>query len=252
MRIEIFENGAAAGQAAAALAADTILEAVDARGRARIVAATGTSQMAFLEALTAKTDIPWSRVELFHLDEYIGLPITHPASFGRYLLERLIRPTGIETYHLLDGEVDADLVCEDVGRAVTAAPIDVAFVGIGENGHLAFNDPPADFHTERPYFIVDLDDACRRQQIREGWFAALEDVPRRAMTMSVRQILRARRILCIVCDERKAAAVGACLSDGITPLAPASILRTHPDTTLFADRSSTALLDPALIARGEL
>ncbi|MPZ21581.1 MAG: glucosamine-6-phosphate deaminase [Luteitalea sp.] len=252
MRIEIFENGSDLGQAAAALAAETIVEAVAARGCARVVAATGTSQLAFLEALTAKTDLPWSRVELFHLDEYIGLPVTHPASFGRYLLERLIRPTGIEAYHLLDGEANADLVCDDVGRAVSAAPIDVAFVGIGENGHLAFNDPPADFHTERPYFIVDLDDACRRQQVREGWFAALEEVPRRAMSMSIRQILKARRILCIVCDERKAAAVRACLSDGISPMAPASILRTHPDTTLFADRSATSLLDPALIARGEL
>ncbi|MPZ18915.1 MAG: glucosamine-6-phosphate deaminase [Luteitalea sp.] len=252
MRIEVFDNGSVLGQAAAAVAADIIAGAVAARGDARIVAATGRSQLAFLEAITARSDLPWSRVAMFHLDEYIGLPMTHPASFGKYLLERLIRPTGIETYHLLDGMGDPARVCEEAGGAIAAAPIDVAFVGIGENGHLAFNDPPADFHTEQPYLIVDLDEACRRQQIGEGWFPALDEVPRRAISMSIQQILKARRIVCIVSDQRKAAAVKACLGDGISPMAPASILRTHAGTTLFADRASTSLLDPAVIARGEL
>ncbi|MPZ20490.1 MAG: glucosamine-6-phosphate deaminase [Luteitalea sp.] len=252
MRIEVFEDPIALGKAAAAVAAETIEEAVEARGRARIIAATGVSQLAFVDALTRRPGLPWSCVELFHLDEYIGLPITHPASFRKYLLERLISKTGLTTYHLLEGEADPELVCQEVGRALTTAPIDVAFVGIGENGHLAFNDPPADFETEQPYLIVTLDEACRRQQVGEGWFAALDDVPQRAISMSIRQILKSRRILCIAPDLRKAEAVRACFSGRVSPMAPASILRTHPDTTLFLDFLSASLLDPATIARGEL
>ncbi|MPY88009.1 MAG: glucosamine-6-phosphate deaminase [Luteitalea sp.] len=252
MRIKVFEDPVALGRAAASEAAEAIAEAVDARGHARIIAATGASQFAFLDALTATRAVPWSRVEMFHLDEYVGLPVTHPASFRKYLLERLIRPTGLEIYHLLDGEGDPEFVCQEVGRALTAAPIDVAFVGIGENGHLAFNDPPADFDTEQPYLVVNLDEACRRQQVGEGWFAGLEEVPQQAISMSIRQILKSRRILCIVPDTRKAEAVKACFAGRINPMAPASILRTHPDATLFADFHSASLLDPATIARGEL
>jgi glucosamine-6-phosphate deaminase len=251
MQINVFEDVTALGEAAAAAAEKAIKEAIDARGRARVIAATGAAQLVFLDALTAKGAIPWRHVELFHLDEYIGLPISHPASFRKYLLDRVIHRTGIETYHLLDGDTDPERVCQEVGRALTAAPIDVAFVGIGENGHLAFNDPPADFDTEQPYLTVNLDERCRQQQVGEGWFADVGEVPRQAISMSIRQILKSRRILCIVCDLRKAAAVQACLSDGISPMAPASILRTHADTMLFADRSSTSLLDPALIARSQ-
>jgi glucosamine-6-phosphate deaminase len=247
MRINVFDNVAALGEAAAAAAETAIREAIDARGRARIIAATGVSQLAFLNALTVKRSVPWQLVELFHLDEYVGLPMSHPASFRKYLLDRVIHTTGIETYHLLDGEADPERVCQEVGRALTAELIDIAFVGIGENGHLAFNDPPADFDTEQPYLIVNLDERCRQQQVGEGWFANVDEVPRQAISMSIRQILKSRRILCIVSDARKAAAVQACFGDGISPMAPASILRTHADTTLFADRSSTALLDPALI-----
>jgi glucosamine-6-phosphate deaminase len=252
MRIEVFEDPITLGKAAAAVAAETIEEAVEARGHARIIAATGASQLAFLDALSSRTELPWSRVEMFHLDEYIGLPITHPASFRKYLLERLIRKAGLTTYHLLDGEADPELVCQEVGRALAAAPIDVAFVGIGENGHLAFNDPPADFDTEQPYLIVTLDEACRRQQVGEGWFTGLDEVPQQAISMSIRQILKSRRILCIVPDLRKAEAVKACFTGRVNPMAPASILRTHPDTTLFLDFLSASLLDPATIARGEL
>jgi glucosamine-6-phosphate deaminase len=252
MRIELFDDPIALGKAAAAVAAETIEEAVEARGRARIIAATGASQVAFLDALTGKPGLPWSRVEMFHLDEYIGLPITHPASFRKYLLERFIRKVGLTSYHLLDGEADPELVCQEVGRALAAAPIDAAFVGIGENGHLAFNDPPADFDTEQPYLIVTLDEACRHQQVGEGWFTGLDEVPQQAISMSIRQILKSRRILCIVPDLRKAEAVKACFTGRVNPMAPASILRTHPDTTLFLDFLSASLLDPATIARGEL
>jgi len=211
----------------------------------RLVAATGQSQLDFLDTLSHAGGIEWPRVELFHLDEYVGLSIDHPASFRKYLLERLIRKVGIERYHLLDGESDPQEVAERTGRELASAPVDLAFVGIGENGHLAFNDPPADFETERPYLIVTLDEACRTQQVGEGWFAGLDDVPRQAISMSVRQILKSREIICLVPDRRKAKAVRACLEDPISPMAPASILRTHARTTLYLDADSAELLEPA-------
>jgi glucosamine-6-phosphate deaminase len=238
--------------AAAADAAARLRAALAARQRARIVAATGASQFAFLERLTRAPGIDWRRVEMFHLDEYIGLPIDHPASFRKYLLERLIGPAGILDHHLLDGEADPSVVVRSIGEALRKKPIDVAFVGIGENGHLAFNDPPADFATEAPYIIVRLDEACRRQQVGEGWFAGLEDVPETAISMSVRQILSADAIICVVPDRRKAEAVRACLEGPITPAAPASILRTHRDVTVYLDRESSALVSPELVTRGSI
>jgi len=187
---------------------------------------------------------------MFHLDEYVGLPLSHPASFRRYLRERLIDKTGMSQFHLLDAETDAAGVADRVGREVARAPIDVAFVGIGENGHLAFNDPPADFETERPYLIVTLDEACRRQQVGEGWFASIDDVPSQAVSMSVRQILKSREIVCVVPDARKAEAVRACFEGPISPMAPASILRTHANAVVYLDRESASLL--ARQTRGDI
>jgi glucosamine-6-phosphate deaminase len=206
------------------------------------VAATGASQIAFLERLVREPGVDWRKVELFHLDEYIGLPIDHPASFRKYLLERLIEPAGITRYHLLDGEHDAAAVCRDVGRLLREAPVDVALAGIGENGHLAFNDPPADFDAEDPYLVVRLDERCRQQQVGEGWFARLDDVPVTAISMSVRQILAARSIVCVVPDRRKAEAVRGTIEGPIDPMVPASILRRHPDVTIYLDRDSSSLL----------
>ena len=242
MRITVFPDRLTLASAAAYEAASRMRAAIAARGLARIVAATGTSQMAFLDQLTRQTDLDWSSVELFHLDEYIGLLEDHPASFRRYLRERLIRPAGIVRCRLIDGHGDPDETCEELGRALAARPIDVAFVGIGENSHLAFNDPPADFETERPYLVVRLDEACRRQQVGEGWFKTMDEVPERAITMSIRQILKARAIVAVVPEGRKAAAVRACRDGEVSPMAPASILRTHEDTTLFLDEESAALL----------
>jgi glucosamine-6-phosphate deaminase len=242
MRIEAHADRLAMSRAAAAHAGRTLRCVIAGRGRARIIAATGASQFDFLDALTSEPGIDWTRVEMFHLDEYVGLPIDHPASFRRYLLERLIRKAGIVTYHLLDGEHDAARVAGDVGHLLAAAPIDVAFVGIGENGHLAFNDPPADFDTEEPYLIVTLDDRCRQQQVGEGWFASVAEVPAQAISMSVRQILKSREIICVVPDARKADAVKRCVEGEVSPMAPASVLRTHPNTTLYLDRESAALL----------
>ena len=244
MEIRTYSDRLTMSRAAARHACAVIEAAIEARGIARIVAATGASQLDFLGAVTA-SPVDWSRVELFQLDEYVGLPIDHPASFRQYLLQRLIRKAGIQQYHLLDGEQDPMEVAEDVGRELGAVPVDVAFVGIGENGHLAFNDPPADFTTDRPYLIVTLDDACRQQQVNEGWFGSVADVPSQAISMSVRQILKSREIVCVVPDARKAHAVKACVESAISPMAPASILRTHANTTLYLDRDSAALLDPA-------
>jgi len=240
----IFPNRQRLAEAAASEAARILKEAIAAAGKARLIAATGASQLEFLAALTADKSVDWPRVELFHLDEYIGLPNAHPASFAKYIKERIIIPTGITRYYLLDGARDPGEVTAEAGRRIQAAPVDLALVGIGENGHLAFNDPPADFDTSEPYIIVSLDEACRRQQVGEGWFATIADVPRRAISMSIRQILGANQILCIVPDRRKAQAVRDTLHGPITPLVPASILRTHARAALFLDKESASLLQP--------
>jgi glucosamine-6-phosphate deaminase len=242
LEIKIFGDKHLLSRAAAEHAAKSLRAVIREQKQARIVAATGASQFEFLEALTSALDIDWGRVELFHLDEYVGLPITHPASFRKYLLERLIHKTGITQYHFLDGESDPQTVAKKVGSELVSKPVDIAFAGIGENGHLAFNDPPADFRTDEPYLVVNLDEACRQQQVNEGWFATLADVPARAISMSIRQILRAKEIIVTVPEARKARAVKACLEGEISPLAPASILRTHPKATAYLDKDSASLL----------
>jgi glucosamine-6-phosphate deaminase len=245
MIVRVFRDKPSLAQAAAEQAAAAIRRALELRGEARVIAATAASQLEFLAALCRRTDIAWPGVEVFHLDEYVGLPITHPGSFRKMLLEQLVQKTGVTRYHLLDGDADAREVVARVGAALASAPVDVAFLGIGENGHLAFNDPPADFETEAPYLIVELDEACRRQQVGEAWFADLSQVPRQAISMSIRQILKARELLAVVPDARKAAAVKACFEGEITPMAPASVLRTHPNATVYLDDHSAALLSPA-------
>jgi glucosamine-6-phosphate deaminase len=251
MQIRVFDTKQELGRAAAARAAAAVAEAVTRAGRARVIAATGASQFEFLDALATTKGIDWSRVEMFHLDEYVGIPDTHPASFRRYLRERIVERVHPAAFHFLAGDApDPRAECRRVGALLQPAPVDVAFVGIGENGHLAFNDPPADFETEEPYLVVDLDLACRRQQLGEGWFASLDDVPQRAISMSCRQILKAREILCIVPDARKALAVRDCLDGPVSPDHPSSILQTHAKTTLYLDRESAALSERATAARG--
>jgi glucosamine-6-phosphate deaminase len=242
LQIKIFEDKSRLGRVAAEHAANSLRGYIRNQGWAQLVAATGASQFEFLETLTSTPDIDWNRVELFHLDEYVGLPVTHPASFRRYILERLVQKTGITQYHLLDGERDPHVVAKEVGEALAAKPVDIVFAGIGENGHLAFNDPPADFKTEEPYLVVNLDEACRRQQVNEGWFPTMADVPTKAISMSVRQMLKAKEIIVIAPDTRKAPAVKATLEGEISPMAPASILREHPNVTLYLDTNSASLL----------
>jgi len=233
---------------AARHAADSIRKVLADTGRARIVVATGASQLEFLRELRAQPGVDWPNVELFHLDEYAGIPESHPASFRRYLRENLIDPAGIRHYHFLNGQADLDDVRREVGAELSREPIDVMFAGIGENGHLAFNDPPADFTTADPYIVVTLDEACRRQQVGEGWFAHIDEVPTTAISMSIRQMMKARELLIVVPDERKAAAVKAALEGPVTPLVPASILRTHPKVTLYLDEPAASQLDRSTIA----
>jgi glucosamine-6-phosphate deaminase len=252
MLLRVFADKVSLSRAAAEQAAGPIRRAITERGRARIIAATGASQFEFLDALTKAADldrpkIDWTKVEAFHLDEYVGLPVTHPASFRKFLMERLVSKTGIVNFHGIDGDAaDPASIIREVGKELASAPIDIAFVGIGENGHIAFNDPPADFTTEDPYIIVNLDEPCRQQQVGEGWFADISQVPKRAISMSPRQILKATEIVVVVPDKRKAQAVKACLEGEITPMAPASILRRHSNATVYLDTESASLLSPAL------
>ncbi|HYL65227.1 MAG TPA: glucosamine-6-phosphate deaminase [Candidatus Methylomirabilis sp.] len=248
MILRIFDDKQALGEAAATQAGGILRDAIRERGWAHVVAATGTSQFEFLEALVKLPGIAWGKVELFHLDEYVGVPMTHRASFCRYLQERLIGKTGITHHHLMDGARNPAEVLRETSNAIRSTAIDVAFVGIGENGHLAFNDPPADFKTDDPYILVELDDACRKQQVNEGWFSTIEEVPTRAISMSVRQILKAREIIAVVPDARKAGAVKACFEGSISPMTPASILRTHPKATSYLDTQSAAQLGAATLA----
>jgi len=242
MEVRLCRDVKTLGRCAAADAASHISRAIEHRGHARIIVATGTSQFEGLAALVAAEGIDWSKVVGFHLDEYLGLPTTHPASFRRYLEERLVDRVGLRAFHYIDGEAEPEEECRRVGELVAAGPIDVALIGIGENGHLAFNDPPADFETERPYLVVDLDEACRRQQLGEGWFPTLDDVPRRAISMSIRQIMKSEAIVCSVPDRRKAEAVRAAVEGPVTPQVPASILQRHPRATIYVDPPAAELL----------
>ena len=249
MKIAVHLDPDVMAKVAAASAAQILRDAVQRRGRAAFIAATGASQFNFLKYLVAAPGIAWERTTMFHLDEYIGMSADHPASFRRYLRERLTSKVPIGAVHFIAGDApDLAVELSQLNLAISSTSIDAAFVGIGENGHLAFNDPPADFETEHPYIIVTLDDACRRQQFGEGWFKTLDDVPRQAISMTVRQIMRAAHIVCTVPDKRKAQAVKACLEGEIGPMLPASILRTHPSCFLFLDKESASLLKPATLA----
>jgi glucosamine-6-phosphate deaminase len=251
MKIAVHMDAEVMAKAAAETAARVLREALQRQGRAAFIAATGASQLSFLNHLVSAPGIAWERTTMFHLDEYIGMSADHPASFRRYLKERLTSRARIGTVHFIAGDApDLSAELERLNRAIAAQRIDVAFVGIGENGHLAFNDPPADFSTETPYIVVKLDEACRRQQFGEGWFKTLDDVPRDAVSMTIRQIMRSTHIICTVPEKRKAEAVKACLEGEVGPLFPASILRTHPSCTLFLDKDSASLLKPSTLSAG--
>lgn len=243
MDIRVLTDAHALGEASAKAAAASINSIIAAKGSADIILATGASQFATLDFLVSGGGIDWSKVTMFHLDEYVGLPETHPASFRKYLRDRFIsRVPSLKSYHLIDAETHPDNECERISKIIMEHPIDLALIGIGENGHIAFNDPPADFDTETPYIIVNLDEACRNQQLGEGWFPTMDDVPTRAISMSVRQILKSKEIICSVPDARKAIAIKNTIMREVDNLYPSTILKTHPHCTLFLDTHSASLL----------
>ena len=246
MNVLVSDDKQQLGARAADLAASAIAAAIRERGGANIILATGASQFEMLAALVGAPNVDWPQVTMFHLDEYIGLPPTHPASFRKYLRERFVENVGpLAAVHFVEGDrPDPQGECRRLGQLISAVRIDVAMVGIGENGHLAFNDPPADFETEEPYLVVNLDEACRRQQLGEGWFKTLDSVPRQAISMGVRQIMKSRRIVCTVPDLRKARAVRDTVEGPVTNRCPASVLQEHAACTLLLDKESASMLGP--------
>lgn len=243
LEVKIFETKEEMGKAGAGQAARILKETIEEKNEAIFVAATGASQFEFLENLTSIPSIDWSKTAMFHLDEYIGISAIHPASFRKYLKERLIDKVHPDTVYLINGESeDPEIECERLSHIISQKEIDVSFVGIGENGHLAFNDPPADFNTRKPYIVVELEEACRRQQVGERWFKTLQEVPCRAISMSIHQIMKSRNIICIVPDSRKAQAIKNCLEGDISPYNPASILREQDKVFLYLDKNSAKLL----------
>ena len=231
------------GAAAASFGVSKLKQALQKKDEVSFIVATGASQFEMLEELR-QADLPWDRLTGFHLDEYVGLPISHGASFRKYLWERFVSklPLPLANFHFINGEGDPQAECDRVGSLISQTTIDVAFVGIGENGHLAFNDPPADFETQEPYIVVNLDDACRQQQFGEGWFPTLNDVPKQAISMGIQQILKSQTIVCTVPDERKAQAVKNSVQGPVSPDVPASILQQHPDCQLFLDTAGASFL----------
>jgi glucosamine-6-phosphate deaminase len=243
MKIHLSNNAVDLGNVAGLRAAELIKKAIELKGFASVILATGTSQFEVIQQLLRDPAIAWDRVQMFHLDEYIGLPITHKASFRRYLIERFINLVpNLKSSHLIDGELDPETECNRLGALIRQNPIDLAFVGIGENGHLAFNDPPADFDTESPYIVVNLDEGCRAQQFGEGWFDTMEDVPKKAISMSIKQIMKSKHIVCTVPDERKSQAVADCLTGEVSNLFPASILQNHPNVDIYLDLDAASRL----------
>ena len=245
MQINISTNPIELGRAAAAVCADIINEVITRKGSARIALSTGASQFETIQALIEK-NIDWSKVEMFHLDEYIGLPESHPASFRKYLKERFLSKVNIKRAYLVDGEDDPQKVIARLTSEIRKAPVDLGIIGIGENAHIAFNDPPADFGAEEAYICVTLDDACKQQQVREGWFATVDDVPQQAISMTVHQIMHCRRIVSCVPYAVKAKAVKDTLENQLTHMIPATMLKKHPCWKLFLDNDSASLLDQSI------
>jgi glucosamine-6-phosphate deaminase len=242
MKIIIRNNPVELGKSAGSAAAAVIKEAISEKGQANVILATGASQFETLKELIIE-DIDWSKVVIFHLDEYIGLPESHRASFRRYLKERFLEKVSpLKAVYLINGEGDPAAECRRLNDIIRKHPVDVALVGIGENGHLAFNDPPANFETTRPYIVVELDRDCRKQQLNEGWFNTIDEVPSHAISMSIKQILKSKHIICSVPDKRKAKAVKDCLEHPVSNLYPASILQHHNQCTFFLDKASAYLL----------
>lgn len=248
MKIKVLKNSEELGKEAAAYSAEILKKSIASNGKARLILSTGASQFDTLKALV-KSDVDWSKVEMFHLDEYIGLPESHPASFRRYLKERFVNLVNLKKAHFVNGEGDVEGNIRELSEEIRKQPVDLALVGIGENAHIAFNDPPADFETVEPFIIVNLDDDCKRQQVREGWFPSIEAVPKQAVTMSPYQIMQSRVIVSCVPYKVKANAVKMTLENDLTNKIPATILKTHPDFNLYLDEESASLVDRKILVK---
>ncbi|HTX76554.1 MAG TPA: glucosamine-6-phosphate deaminase [Terracidiphilus sp.] len=249
MKVEIYATAKAAGQAAAESAAAALRKLASQREVVGVIFATGASQFETLHALTSIPDLPWEKVHGFHMDEYVGIDANHPASFRRYLRERLTSRVPMAAFHEIDGSAsDREKVRREYIEALKAADPQVCLLGIGENGHLAFNDPhEADFEDPQPMKTVTLDRACREQQLAEGWFASLDQVPNHALTLTIPMLLKVPKLIASVPGRRKAAIVRRTLKDPISSRCPATILRTHPDVTVFLDDESSSELDHAVV-----
>lgn len=244
MQTKTFETPQEMGEAAGNQAALKIEAAIHDHNEANIILATGASQFETLKSLINYDIVDWSKVTVFHLDEYVGISENHPASFRLYLKQRFLEKVGkVKDFHFINGSAENPQdECKRLKRLIDVVEIHVALVGIGENGHLAFNDPPADFELTDPYLVADLDEKCRMQQVGEGWFNGLEDVPSQAISMSIKQIMKSKSIICSVPDERKAQAVKDCVLGEVSNLHPASILQNHKDCTIYLDNGSAGLI----------
>lgn len=251
MLIKIAESRPAMGKYVAEQAAAHLAKVLSQQPEANLIVATGSSQFEVLDALVNTEGVEWSRINGFHLDEYLGIPATHSASFCGYLKQRFVDRVPLKSFFYLDGQLPPQQLVSLANERLRDRKIDLMLCGIGENAHLAFNDPPANFEIKDPYHIVELDEACRRQQVGEGWFDSLEEVPTQAISMTIHQILQAERILCSVPDRRKAEAVKATLEGEITPSVPASALSHHPATTLILDTTSSCLLSEQTLTLSE-
>ena len=244
--IRVLADPAALADAAAADAAAIVRDAVTARGRANVMFASGNSQIDFLQRLTTDPALPWPAVTGFHMDEYVGIAGDHPASFGRYMQDRIVARTAIAGFHVIDGTAPPADECARYAALLDAHPLDLCVMGIGENGHLAFNDPPvADFADPVALKVVRLDDACRRQQVGEGHFPDVDAVPATAITVTIPALLRATRVMVIAPDARKAAPVAAAFTGPVTTACPASVLQTTDHATVYLDPASAAGLPAA-------
>lgn len=240
MKIVVKHGPEEMGCFAAKEAAKYLNAAITERGEARLILATGESQFEVVKALRQEA-VDWTRVTMFHLDEYVGLPISHGASFRKYLKERFAGHVPLKAAHYVSGEGDVRANIEQLTGLLREAPIDVAMIGIGENAHVAFNDPPADFDTKEAYIVVDLDETCRMQQVGEGWFESFDAVPKQAISMTVHQIMQAKHIFCSVPGPKKVRAVHDMLvTPGVTNLVPATVLKDHPSCWLILDESSAS------------
>lgn len=248
MKIIITKTKEELGTLSAIHAARAVNEAIKKEGTARILLSTGSSQFPFFREFV-KAEIDWSRVEMFHLDEYVGIDESHPASFKRYLTDRFVSKVNLGKVHLIEGKRNPEEQIAELTALLDEKPVDVGLIGIGENAHIAFNDPPADFEDKRAYKVVTLDERCLMQQVGEGWFKSVEETYKQAISMTCSRIMMCKTIISVVPYAVKAKAVYDTLTSELSPMVPATLLKSHPDFTLYCDADSASMLTEDIIAK---